>query len=339
MGGRKPKNMTIQRGRVVGVIEHEKVGEFLFAQFARHIGKREQAVWHGGEGEKLRVSVPHHHVQSEMIARERQRGRCAVQDRRGERPAQRRPYGIAELFPGGEQHARIRPRRRLAARHADPGEHVLAIVEPQIRRDHRAARAPPGLAVELVLGRHPHQDVGQARSLAANDHGGTVGTVWAQRIRRPFELVPADGPAVEAQQSGNSAHGKRDLSISSAAELREAREAARGSAADNDVVADLDPGVGGQRGARSPATPRQSRLAMPRRRNMACAASARGRHSALIHGLVPRVSIAHAIQLASSTAKRWMRRGGRSAQANRRAGGRTRTASRARTSMTAASRK
>ena len=77
--------------------------------------------------------------------------------------------------------------------------------------------------------------------------------------------------------------------------------------------------MGARAHRRSRATPRQSRLAMPRRRNMACAASARGRHSAFIQGLAPRFSTAHETQAISSVAKRRMRRGGRSAQAKMRA--------------------
>ena len=89
----------------------------------------------------------------------------------------------------------------------------------------------------------------------------------------------------------------------------------------------------------SRATPRHSRLARPRRRSMACAASARGRPTTFMASRAARRSIAQATQRASSAAKRRMRRGGRSAQANRRAGDTKRTASRARASVTAASRR
>src|SRR5262249_2961935 len=87
------------------------------------------------------------------------------------------------------------------------------------------------------------------------------------------------------------------------------------------------------------ATPRQRRLAMPRRRSMACIASARGRHRALIQGLVAICSTAQEIQFASLAANRLMRRGARFAQAKTRVAGITRTATRAKTIATKASRR
>ena len=80
---------------------------------------------------------------------------------------------------------------------SNPREHVIAIVEPHIRRDQRPARASPRLAVELVLGRHAHQHVDKADAVAGNDFG-SIGAVLTQRIRRPFEVVPGHWPAVEA---------------------------------------------------------------------------------------------------------------------------------------------
>jgi hypothetical protein len=72
---------------------------------------------------------------------------------------------------------------------------------------------------------------------------------------------------------------------------------------------------------------------------MACAASARGKQCAFIHGLSPILSTAHLTQSTSPWEKRLMRRGGRLAQAANRAAGKKRTASRAAASITAASRK
>jgi hypothetical protein len=46
---------------------------------------------------------------------------------------------------------------------------------------------------------------------------------------------------------------------------------------------------------------------MPRRRSMACTASARGKQSAFSQGLVAQWFTAHEIQRVSSTAKRLMR--------------------------------
>src|SRR5215467_13429548 len=83
----------------------------------------------------------------------------------------------------------------------------------------------------------------------------------------------------------------------------------------------------------------QRRLAMPRRRSMACVASARGRHRALIHGLVAICSTAQEIQFASLAANRLMRRGARFAQAKTRAVEIKRTAIRARMIATKASRR
>ena len=59
---------------------------------------------------------------------------------------------------------------------------------------------------------------------------------------------------------------------------------------------------------------------MPRRRSMACAAKARGKQRAFIHGLEPTFATAQKIQSASSTAKRLKRLGVRLAHEKMRAG-------------------
>ena len=214
MRRRQAKHIAVDGRCVVGVIEHQKIGEFFFAQLARHVVEREQPVRHGGEGEKSLAPVPHHHVEPEMIARQRQSAAALVPDRDGERPAQHRPQRVAELFPAGKQHARIRPRPRLPRHDADPLQHLVAIVEPQVGGDQRPARALPRLAIELVFRRHAHQHVDEAYTLA-DRHVGAIGTILAQRIGRAFEAKPGHGAAVEAQQPGNGAHGNAPPNVAS----------------------------------------------------------------------------------------------------------------------------
>jgi hypothetical protein len=331
MRRRQAEYIAVDGRCVIGVIEHQKIGKFLFAQFARHLIEREQPVRHGGEGEKSLAFVPHHHVEPEMIARQRQNAAARIPDRDRERPTQHRPQRVAKLLPAGEQHARIRPRPRLPRHDTDPLQHVVAIVEPHVSGDQRAARALPRLAIELVLRRHAHQHVDETDSVG-DRHVGSIGTVLTQRIRRAFEAMPGHGFAVEAQQSGDCAHGRAPPNVASGAKPS-------ASAPPTILSSPISTQAWALSAPRSRATPRQRRLAMPRRRNMACAASARGRQSAFIQGLAPRFSTAHETQPISSAEKRRMRRGGRSAQAKMRAAGANRTASRARTSMTAASRK
>ena len=195
---------------MIGVIEHQEIGEFLLAEFARHVRQREQALRHGGEGEEVLALVPHHHVEPDMVARQRQDPAARVPDRDRERTAQHRPEVVAELLPGGQQDARIRPGHGVLRRHSDAGEHVVAIVEPHVGGDHRAAGAAPRLAVELVLRRHAHQHMDEA-DVAGDRHIGPIGAVRAERVGHAFEVVPRHRLAVEAQQAGDAAHAKRAI--------------------------------------------------------------------------------------------------------------------------------
>ena len=174
-----------------------------------------------------------------MVARQRQSAAALVPDRDRERPAQHRPKRVAEFFPAGEQHARIRPRPRLTRRDADPLQHLVAIVEPQVGGDQRPARALPRLAIELVFRRHAHQHVDETDAVG-DRHVGAIRTVLAQRIRRAFEAMPGHGAAVEAQQSGNRAHGNAPPNVA----MR--RKSIGLGTADDFVVADLDPGMGAE---------------------------------------------------------------------------------------------
>jgi hypothetical protein len=120
---------------MVGVIEHQEVGELLFAQLTWHIVQCEKAIWHAREGKKSPCLVPHHHVQPEMIARERQRAAARIPDGGSERTAEHWPNIIAEFFPTREEKARVRPFRNLSARNTNPCEQFIAIVESKVGSD------------------------------------------------------------------------------------------------------------------------------------------------------------------------------------------------------------
>ena len=154
-----------------------------------------------------------------MVARQRQGANARVPDRDRERAAQDRPNIVAEFLPGGEKHARIRPGRRRLRRDADPSEHFVAIVEPDIRRDQRAAFALPGLAIELVFRGHAHQHVDKADGFAGDDRGA-IRPVLTQRIGDALEVVSGHGPAVEPQEAGDTAHRKPTCRISTLRRMR-----------------------------------------------------------------------------------------------------------------------
>ena len=207
MGRTQAKHAAIHGGGVVGVIEHHEVGELLLAQFARHVIERKQAVGHTGEGEAMLRLVPHQHVEAERIARQRQAPRARVPDRCGEGPAQERPDRVTELFPGGQQHARVGPRIDVARAKPDPRDEFVAIIEPEIGCDQRAACAPFGLAVETVFGRHAHQPVHQPDGTGC-DHVRTIGTVLREGIGCPGQGAAVHRRAVETQQPGDGAHAE-----------------------------------------------------------------------------------------------------------------------------------
>ena len=188
-----------------GVIEDEEIGEFLLAQFARHSVHCEEAVGHGGEGEEPFALMPHYDIEPDVIAGQRQNPIFRIPDRGRERAAQHRPYGVAEPFPCTQQHARIRPRHRLWRCQSDAGEDVVAIVEPQVGRDHRPARSAIGLMIELILPGHAHQHMNEADAAIDRDMRA-VRPVRTQRIGDAFELGAVHRLTVEAQQSGNAAH-------------------------------------------------------------------------------------------------------------------------------------
>src|SRR6202035_1737409 len=107
--------------------------------------------------------------------------------------------------------------------------------------------------------------------------------------------MPDHGAAIEAQQAGNGAHGNTPPNVAS-------RVNPLASAPPTILASPISTQAWALSVSRLRATPRQSRLAMPRRRNMAWAANARGRHSAFIQDLAPRFSTAHETQAISSVA-------------------------------------
>ena len=199
------KYVAIKRRIVVRVIEHEEIGHLLLAQLARNIGHGEEPLRHAREGEEALGLVEHHDVEAQMIAGQRQRAVALVPDRHSKRPAQRGPQTVAEFLPGDEEHARVRPGHRILGRHADAGEHIVAVVKPQIGGNDCPARASPRLAIKAVLRRHPHQNMDEA-DIAAYQHLGAVRTVHAQRVRHALQVAPLDRFSVEAQDAGDGAH-------------------------------------------------------------------------------------------------------------------------------------
>src|SRR5262245_14676031 len=275
--------------------------------------------------------MPHHHIQPEVIARQRQSTAAGIPDRHGEGAAQQWPDVVAELFPASEYHARVRPFHCVLAPNSDPRQQFIAIVDACAGGDQSSARALLRLAIEAIFGGYPHQCVHEADRLA-HAYVGSIGAVLPKRTCSALKLTLVSGPAIESHQSGDRTH--------KCAPPNSARRVYATSAPPASILSlRTAPQASTAKPRSFRATPRQSRLAIPRRRSIACAASARGRQSALIQGFAAAFSTAHATQFASSPAKRLMRRGGRLAQEKMRAGGITRTASRARIIITAASRR
>ena len=133
-----------------------------------------------------------------MVAGKRQSPPVRLPNRDREGTAQQRPNLISELFPGSQQYARICPGRRLLGRSSNPREHVIAIVEPQIRGHQRAASALQRLIIETILGGHAHEHTDKGDRVAHHDVGA-VRTVTSKRAGDPVEFMPAHRPPVEAK--------------------------------------------------------------------------------------------------------------------------------------------
>lgn len=112
------------------VIEHQEIGDLLLVDLAGHIGQGEQPLGHGGKSEKALALVPHDHVVTQMVTRERQCPVSRIPDRHGKRPTQRPPDVVAEPFPGGEQDLRIRPGKTIRAVDTEPVENLISVVKP-----------------------------------------------------------------------------------------------------------------------------------------------------------------------------------------------------------------
>jgi len=129
-------------------------------------------------------------------------------NRNSERSTQQRPKLIAEFFPGCEHYPRIRPACRVLRCDADFGQHIVAIIEPQIGRHEYAVSALKRLIVEAILGRHDGEHMDKSGHVAHHD----VGSVRAKAVERvgdPIKLAPVYRLPVETQQAGNPAHRKR----------------------------------------------------------------------------------------------------------------------------------
>jgi hypothetical protein len=119
VGCRQAKDSFVDRCFFLGVIENEKVGEFLLIQFARNFRQRKQAFWHRRKGEESRGPAPHDDVESKVIANERENTATGIPDCDGEWTTERRPDRIAAFLPRGEHNAGIGPCRALNLRQAD----------------------------------------------------------------------------------------------------------------------------------------------------------------------------------------------------------------------------
>ncbi len=113
---REPEDVPIHRRRVVGVIEHQEVGELLLVQPARHVGEREQPLRHGGEGDEALTPMPHDDREPEMIPRQRQSPPTRIPDRDREWAMKLRPEIVAEPLPGRQRANRAKPPHRRAVR-------------------------------------------------------------------------------------------------------------------------------------------------------------------------------------------------------------------------------
>src|SRR5262245_22469127 len=215
------------------------------------------------------------------------------------------------------------------ARNSDPRQQIVAIVDACVGGDQGSARALLRLAIEPIFGRHPHQRVHEANRLA-HANVGSIRAVLPKRTRDTLKLPLVCGPAIESHQSGDCTH--------KSAPPNSAR-----SAYPSPPISIFCLPTSTQAWAARPfcfrATPRQSRLAIPRRRSMAWAASARCRQCALIQDFTATFPTAHATQLASSVVKRLVLFNGLSAQEKMRPGGINRTASRAKAIIMATSRR
>src|SRR5512132_2494968 len=237
------------------MIEHQKIGQLLLGQFARHLVERKESIGHARECEKSPASMPHHHIQPEMIARQGQSTAAGVPDRHGEGAMQQWPYAVAELFPASENHARVRPFHCVLTRDSDPGQQLIAIVDACVGGDQRAARALLRLAIESIFGSHPHQRVHDANRLAYA-YVGSIGAVLPKRTCNALKLPLVCGLAIESHQPGDCTHN-----------CAPPKSARRVYAASPPLVPIFCLPTSTQAWAARPlsfrATPKQSRLAIP----------------------------------------------------------------------------
>src|SRR5690349_23986157 len=111
MRRRNSKYVPIDGRRVISMIEHQEIGELLLTTLPRHVIERKKPFWHAGEREQSFALVPHHHIQSEMIARQCQCAPARIPDRRRKRTTEKRPNIVTNFFPPSEEQARVWPRR------------------------------------------------------------------------------------------------------------------------------------------------------------------------------------------------------------------------------------
>ena len=78
MCGRNTEDVPVDGAGMIGVIEHEEIGDFFLAELSLDGVERKQSVGHRGEGKRMLVSVPHQNIQAEMVACENQRPFPAV---------------------------------------------------------------------------------------------------------------------------------------------------------------------------------------------------------------------------------------------------------------------
>jgi hypothetical protein len=79
---------------------------------------------------------------------------------------------------------------------SDTCEHVVTIVNSNIRRNHGAASTPPRLPIEAVFWRHTHKHVNKASATHIHQIG-PVGPIWPQSISNSLKVAASNYIAIE----------------------------------------------------------------------------------------------------------------------------------------------
>src|SRR5262245_65667592 len=92
------------------------------------------------------------------------------------------------------------------ARNSDVREQFIAIVDPQVGGYNGSACALSRLPVEVVFRSHPRKRMNET-DVFPRDDSGAIRSILSESACCALEVTPQHGPAIEAQQTGDSAHG------------------------------------------------------------------------------------------------------------------------------------